>query len=83
MPPAWRAGSNNKQREACVEMNALSAWILGVIMGLVSLFGLFLASNAVDQAFYWTGLLFFIFGVLFIFALIGRRTAGSGDEDSQ
>ena len=53
-------------------MNALSAWILGIVMGLLSLLGLVIASQAVDQAFYWTGLLFFVFGVLFIFALIGR-----------
>lgn len=63
-------------------MNALSAWILGIAMGLISLVGLVLASRAVDQAFYWTGLLFFLFGVLFIFGLIGRRTGAAEDEDS-
>lgn len=59
-------------------MSSLSAWALGIVMGLISLFGLIMASQATDQAFYWTGLTFFVFGIVFIFALIARCTGRSG-----
>ena len=55
-------------------MSELGSWILGAVMGVLSLLGLIMASQAQDNAFYYTGLLFFIFGVLFIFALIKRST---------
>jgi hypothetical protein len=52
-------------------------WILGALLALLSLFGLFMASGARDGIFYGVGLAFFLFGVLFIFGLIrayvGRR----------
>ena len=60
-------------------MNPIGAWALGIGMGLLSLVGLIMASGAVDRVFYWTGLVLFLFGVLFIFALIGRNT-GRGDD---
>ena len=60
-------------------MNATGAWVLGIVMGLLSLVGLLMASKATDDGFYWTGLAVFLFGVLFIFALIGRTTGG-GDK---
>ena len=63
-------------------MSTLSTWILGAVMGLISLMGLIMASAAVDRAFYYTGLLFFAFGVLFIFALIGR-SGGGGEGESE
>ena len=47
-------------------------WVFGGIMALIGLIGLFMASRAADEAFYWTGLAFFLFGVLAIFGLIGR-----------
>ncbi len=47
-------------------------WILGAVMGLIALLGLFLASRAQDDIFYATGLGLFVFGVLFIFFLINR-----------
>jgi hypothetical protein len=47
-------------------------WVLGAVMALLSLFGLFLASAAQDGVFYGTGLAFFVFGALFIFGLIYR-----------
>ena len=46
--------------------------LLGVVMGVISLIGLVMASQAHDQAFYYTGLVLFLFGVLFVFALIHR-----------
>ena len=53
--------------------------LLGIAMGIISLIGLFMASRAHDQAFYYTGLVLFLFGVLFIFALI-RRHVGRGSS---
>ncbi len=53
-------------------MEGIGAWILGIIMGLLALVGLVMASQAVDGMFYFTGLLFFLFGVLFNFFLIGK-----------
>jgi uncharacterized membrane protein len=52
----------------------MGTWIFGVIMGLLSLFGLFLASRAHDQMLYLAGLFLFLFGIAFIFALIARHT---------
>jgi hypothetical protein len=52
--------------------DSIAPWILGGIMGLLSLCGLFLASAAQDNVFYGTGLALFVFGILFIFGLIHR-----------
>lgn len=49
-------------------------FIVGAIMGVISLLGLFLASRAVDGMFYVFGLLLFLFGVAFIFTLIAKNT---------
>lgn len=49
-------------------------WLLGIVLGVISLLGLFLASNAIDAVFYTVGLIFFLFGVLMIFGLIARYT---------
>ncbi len=51
-----------------------SAWILGVVMGLLALLGLIMASGAVDPIFYNTGLGLTAFGVLFVFVLIKQNT---------
>jgi hypothetical protein len=59
----------------------MGQFILGVIMGVISLIGLFLASRAVDGMFYVFGLLLFLFGLIFIFTLITKHTGqpkGSG-----
>lgn len=61
----------------------MGQWIFGAIMGLLSLLGLFLASRSHDQTFYAVGLLFFLFGLGFIFWLIARNTGhpkGSGEQ---
>lgn len=50
-----------------------SSWVLGAIMALVAIFGLVMASHAVDAIFYGTGLALTAFGVLFIFALIRQN----------
>lgn len=53
-------------------------WILGALLAVLSLLGLLMASGAWHSVFYVVGLIFFLFGVLFIFDLIlkyiGRRT---------
>lgn len=52
--------------------DGIGPWILGAVVGVLSLFGLFLASAAEDRVIYGTGLVLFLFGVLFIFGLIHR-----------
>ena len=57
--------------------------ILGALMGLVGFIGLIMASQAKDDAFYVGGLIFFLFGVLFVFAIIKRAYDGVGKSDDQ
>ena len=65
--------SGNEQHDAReIDRKAMHAWILGIVMGLVSLIGLGIASRAEDASFYLTGLGLFVLGVLFIFGLIYR-----------
>ncbi len=52
----------------------MAPWIYGIVLGLLSLVGLFLASRAHDPMLYTVGLLFFAFGVAFIFGLIIKHT---------
>jgi hypothetical protein len=52
----------------------MASFVTGAIMGLLSIIGLLLASRAHDGTFYVFGLLLFLFGVLFVFALIHRHT---------
>ena len=66
-------------------MQGTGSWILGGIVGLIGIFGLFLAANAVDGGIYYFGLLLFAFAVLFVFSLIRRgfderEAAARGDE---
>lgn len=51
--------------------NNANRWALGVCMVVFGLFGLFIASRAVDATFYWTGLFFFLVGLVTVFGLIG------------
>jgi len=55
-----------------MERDGLGPWIIGALMGLLSLLGLVMASHATDAAFSGVGLVLFGFGVLFIFGLIAR-----------
>jgi hypothetical protein len=50
----------------------MGVWVLGAVMGVLGLFGLFLASAAMDDVFYGTGLGLFLFSVLFTFGMIHR-----------
>lgn len=51
----------------------MGSLVLGAVMGVLALVGLFLASAATDDVFYGTGLGLFLFCVLFIFVLIHQR----------
>jgi hypothetical protein len=53
--------------------DGIGSWVLGGVMGLLSLVGLFLASAAKDDVIYGTGLGLFVFAVLFIYGLIHRH----------
>ncbi len=50
---------------------------MGFVMGLISLIGLIMASNAVDTAIYLSGLTLFWFGVLFIYSMVLKYGAGN------
>ncbi len=58
-------------REGGAEMRD---WIVGAVMGAIALFGLMLASQAHEGAFYWFGLALFALGVIAIFGMILRAT---------
>ena len=57
-----------------IKMKNGSAWILGVIMGLLVILGLIIASHAADPIMYYVGLGFCLFGVLFNYSLIARHS---------
>jgi hypothetical protein len=56
------------------ENDAMGSFVLGGVMGVLGLLGLFVASGAKDGVFYATGLGLFLFCVLFIFVMIHRYT---------
>lgn len=58
----------------------MQGWTLAVLMGLLSLLGLVMASGAEDEIFYGTGLALFVFGVLFVFAVISRNVGREPTE---
>jgi hypothetical protein len=68
--PSDIANDQHDARE--IDPEAIRAWMVGIIMGLVSLVGLGIAARAADPTFYFTGLGLFVLGVLFIFGLIYR-----------
>jgi hypothetical protein len=55
------------------EKDATSSFVLGAVVGVLALLGLFLAAGAEDGVFYATGLGLFVFCVLFIFGMIHRQ----------
>jgi hypothetical protein len=52
----------------------VSNWVIGVVLGLLALFGLILASRAPGGASYIAGLVIFLVAIALIFALIVRAT---------
>lgn len=59
--------------DAVEEKDVTGSFVLGGVMGVLALLGLFLAAGARDDVFYYTGLGLFLFGVLFIFVMIHRN----------
>lgn len=57
--------------------------ILGAVMGLLGLLGLIMASRAHDDGIYVTGMIVFLFGVFFIFAMIKRYYDQAESADSE
>jgi ABC-type spermidine/putrescine transport system permease subunit II len=55
------------------EKDAMGSFVLGGIVGVIGLVGLFVAAGAQDGVFYATGLGLFVFCVLFIFVMIHRQ----------
>jgi hypothetical protein len=55
------------------DKDALGSLLLGGVMGVLALLGLFVAAGAQDGVFYATGLGLFVFCVLFIFVMIYRQ----------
>ncbi len=55
-------------------MSDIAPWAAGTAMALLALFGLVVASGAVDLQFYIFGLALFLFGVACVFGLITRHT---------
>lgn len=53
-------------------MDNLGKWIIGGVMGLLALLGLYLAAHAVDAVFYWFGLGLTAFALVFVFGLMKR-----------
>lgn len=56
-------------------------WVAGAVLGVLSLFGLVVASRAHDGSFYVVGLLIFLVAVALIFALIMRATRNPPRHD--
>jgi UDP-N-acetylmuramyl pentapeptide phosphotransferase/UDP-N-acetylglucosamine-1-phosphate transferase len=50
----------------------MGSFVLGGVMGVIGLLGLFVASAAKDGVFYATGLGLFVFCLLFLFVMIHR-----------
>lgn len=55
-----------------------AAWGLGVAMAALALLGLIVAGNATDTTMYYAGLGLCLFGVLFNYGMVARR---SGKRD--
>lgn len=61
-------------------MYTTSNWIVGGLMSLLGLLGLYLAANAADGAIYLFGMVLFLGAIAFDFALI-RRFVGREVEE--
>jgi uncharacterized membrane protein len=58
----------------------LDRWIIGIMVAIVSVFGLYLASQARDDVMYVTGILIFIVGVRFNFFQIKKVVGAKQPE---
>ncbi len=48
-----------------------------IVIGVIGLACLLVSSRAADAAFYWTGLVGFVFAVICLFVVIGRESEHS------
>ena len=55
-----------------MNMAGTGKWIVGGVVSLLGLIGLFLAANAKDDGIYLFGLILALFAVLYVFASIKR-----------
>ena len=51
-------------------MNHLGNWVMGAVMAVMAVAGLFVAAKAGHGVAYYGGLLFFLFALAFVFLLI-------------
>lgn len=61
----------------------MTQWVLGALMGLLSLIGLFVASAAHEGTFYVVGLLLFVLGVGVNYWLIARNIGHAPNQPDQ
>lgn len=78
LPRNHRCDDLNKQGERDDSMHDGSAWILGFAMAVLAVLGLIIAGNATDTTMYYAGLGLCLFGVLFNYGMVARRT-GKGN----
>lgn len=58
-------------------MAGTGKWIVGGVVSLLGLIGLFLAANAKDDGIYLFGLIFALFAVLYVFGAIKNAFDGA------
>jgi hypothetical protein len=58
-------------------------WIIGGVITVMGLLGLFLAARGLDDGAYLFGLGLFAFAVLFLFSLIARTVGNHPDAEDQ
>lgn len=58
----------------------MGSWIWGIVAGLIAFIGLFMAAGAHDGGFALAGYLFMLFGITYVFFLIGRTGARESDH---
>lgn len=64
--------------DAIKKIPAMSQWVSGAVMGLLSIFGLFLYGRATDGMFATFGGLLFLFGLAVIVVFVHKATDYSG-----
>lgn len=74
------AGGSGFNLKGLAKMPAMSQWVAGAVMGVLSLFGLFLYSRAADGMFATFGGLLFLFGLAVIIVLVHKATDYSGTD---
>ena len=64
-----------------IDVIGTGKWTMGAIVGLLGLLGLVFAANAVDDMFYYGGLIGFAASVGAIFFMISRAYGDTGGDD--